>query len=151
MKNSLPGLTALFIFILLFACSNSDDDAANMGSDNCMIRCKVDGVQYEADPANNCAFLGNTLNIGQTGMNAIQLQVNGLTAPGTYSLGGQDAVVIIQLSDGTTIGGLSGQVEVTEISNGQAEGTFSGSFYVVTDPSQTPTHTVTEGVFSASF
>lgn len=148
-----------FFFLALSVCvffapACSDDDGTNpqnQGSDDCQISCKVDGTTISIDPANNCAYLGNTLNIGQTGQDAIQLQVNNLTATGTYDIADQSTVVIITMSNGTTIGGLTGQIVVTELSSSQASGTFSGSFYDLSDVTQMATFTVTEGSFSASF
>lgn len=136
-------------FLIVLACS--DDDGTSQSSDDCQISCKVDGTTITVDPANSCTYLGNTLNIGQTGQDAIQLQVNNLTATGTYDIADQSTVVIITLSNGTTIGGLTGQIVVSEISNSKASGTFNGIFYDLSDITQMTTFTVTDGSFSAEF
>lgn len=148
MKNTFFWALSLCI-LSITACS--DDEAPSQGSDNCKISCKVDGTTINVDPANNCTYLGNSLNIGQTGQDAIQLQVNGITAAGMFEIADQNTVVVITLSSGKLIGGISGQIVVNEISNSQASGTFNGTFYDLSDITQMTTFDVTSGTFSASF
>lgn len=148
MKNLI--LLALALCTLI-APSCSDDDASNQGSSDCQISCVVGGTTITVDPAHSCAYLGNSLNIGQTGQDAIQLQVNGLTATGTFDIADQNTVVVITMANGTILGGLSGQIVVSEISNSKAKGTFSGTFYDLSDITQMTTLQVTSGMFTASF
>lgn len=148
MKNTVLWAIALSALTLFLACKKND---TNPGSENCQISCKVDNVLYNVGSANHCTYLGNTLNVGQTGIDAIQLQVNNLSGTGTFNLADQSATIIITLTNGKVIGGLNGQVIVTELSASKATGTFSGAFYDLMDVTLTPNFTVTEGAFSVRF
>ncbi|MAT54174.1 MAG: hypothetical protein CMN32_06800 [Saprospirales bacterium] len=149
MKKLIPGLLA-FALLLLFACNN-DDDGGSLPTSDCNISCKVNGDLIQVDPSSGCIFLDSTLNIGLFGTDAIMLQVNNLSQPGTYDLSEIPNTAFVNLPDGTQIGALSGSIVITQLSGNKAKGTFSGSFYDITDLMQTPNYTVTEGSFEASF
>ena len=93
------------------------------------------------------SFLDSTPNIGLLGTDAIMLQVNKLSQPGTYDLSEVTNSAFVNLPDGTQIGALSGSIVITQLSSNKAKGTFSGSFYDLTDLMQTPNYTVTDGSF----
>ncbi len=149
MKKLIPGLLALAT-LMFFACNN-DDDGGTLPTSDCNISCKVNGDLIQVDPASSCILLDSTLNIGLLGTDAIMLQVNKLSQPGTYDLSEVTNSAFVNLPDGTQIGALSGSIVITQLSSNKAKGTFSGSFYDLTDLMQTPNYTVTDGSFEASF
>ena len=147
---------ALFLSIN-FSCKKDDDNnGTNIGSDGCVATWKVDGVEYSQTDLQGCLWLDNILNIATnvSGGNFF-LQIDPITTTGTYVADptNQDLSVVIfmDLTDGTRIGISDGSVEVSELSSSKAKGTFSGNFYDLTNLSQTPTFSVTEGTFEVDF
>ncbi|HFA50711.1 MAG TPA: hypothetical protein ENJ95_17015 [Bacteroidetes bacterium] len=149
MKDLIKTLTLFSLLLFLGACGN-DDDGGIGNNASCQISWKVDG-QSESEEPLVCLYNDNTLNLGLTGSNLIQLQVNNLTQPGTYDLAGQDAIILLELGSGEKLGSNTGQIIVTEISSSKAKGTFSGTFFPILDPNTPNTFSVTDGKFSANF
>ena len=142
-----------FLFILLTslvftssACKKKDDGGIGAG-DSCKISYKIGGQSFTATPT-ICAYLDATLNIGLIGSNKIQLQLNNLTSTGDYAFDDPDVILIVDDDAGNRYGGTSGTVKVTQLSNGKAKGTFSGT---VTDIAGGGTSSVMDGSFETNY
>ncbi len=148
--KSILKILGLFILTAMVACGDDDASDGGLGENaSCEISWKVDGVSDSEEPL-ICVYVDNTLNIGLTGSNQMQLQVNDLTQPGTFDLADQGSIIILELDNGEKLGSNIGQIIITEISSTKAKGTFSGTFFPVANPSGT-TYAVTDGKFTANF
>ena len=155
MKLKTFGLLIICSLLLLtFSCSPDDAPGNGVSTGNCTIECEVNGSEIDASPA-VCAFIDNTLNLGLIGMDNIQLQLNNLTAPGTFEFGTTDVIILIDDTGGGASEALgssgTGSVIVTELNSNNARGTFSGTFFRITDFDMSEPFTITDGRFNANF
>ena len=150
MKTVLFNL-GLLLILTSFACNN-DDDNNPTPSDGCNIAYTIDGQAMNENDIVVCAYLDGTLNIGLIGSNSIQLQINELDSPGTFTIPDDDVFILVDLEDGTRLGAESGTVTVNQLTDSKASGTFTLTLRDVNDWMQTgPTVSLTNGQFNSEF
>lgn len=152
MKKQLM-LIGCMVLLALSSCKNNDDDAGNIPqSENCEMSWTVNGTNYSAD-MELCIFLDGTLQLTENTnpTNNNSLQVDPISSTGTFTSSASEVAIILVLNDGTQILSLDAEVIVTTLSDSEAKGTFSGTFYDFMDITQSPDYTVTNGNFEASF
>lgn len=150
-------LPLLCLSLTIFTACNNDDDDDGIGvGGGCTASWTVDGTDYTIDDLALCVYLDNTMSLNASaGGGDFQLQIDPITAPGTYTVDPSNSdvfvVITLLLDDGTKIGIINGEIIVTEISSSKARGTFSGDFFDLTDITLTPSFSVTNGTFEANF
>ncbi|MEL7423434.1 MAG: hypothetical protein AAFN81_10615 [Bacteroidota bacterium] len=150
MKNIFFLFSPLMI-LTSFACNNDDDGPATP-LDDCSIVYTIDGQTMTENDIVVCALLDGTLNLGLIGSNNIQIQVNELDGPGTFTIADNDVFILVDLDDGTRLGAESGTVTVDQLTDSKATGTFSLTLRDINDFMLTgPTVSLTNGQFNASF
>ena len=152
----------LFFFLLLglsltFSCNNNnnDNDGISLG-DGCNASWKVNGDDYSIEDMGLCVFFDNNLTMSAfTAGGPFLMQIDPIGAPGTFQFDSSDpdqsVLLVIELTDGRSIGMLSGQIVVSDISTDKASGTFSGTFFDLNDLNMAPDFNVTDGKFNANF
>ena len=151
MKNLLF-IATLSLVMVGMACNNDDDNNPVTMNDDCSVSYTIDGQQFTENDIVVCALLDGTLNVGLIGSNDIQLQVNNLTGPGTFTFPNDDVIILVDLDDGTRLGAEAGTITVSDLSDSKASGTFSVTLRDINDWMQEgPTMSLTNGQFSASY
>lgn len=143
----------LALMLTLAACNNDDNPLPGPVDGNCVISYKYMGTDYSTNVI-ACIYNDNTLNIGSIGVDDAQIQINPISATGTYLSTDNDPnlIVFINLDDGTQIFGADATVTVNKLNNSSSSGTFSGEFREVSDLTMTgPVYTITNGTFSANY
>jgi len=153
-------LFLLIAFSLVIASCGSDDDndgvAAGPNNGDCFASWTVDGADYVEEELALCVYMDNLFNLSSSFSGGIfQIQVDPITSPRAYVADPQNqelfVYVSVKLDDETTLVSDNVIVEVEEISNSKAKGTFSGDFFDLMDINQTPSFNVTNGKFEANF
>jgi len=160
MKKIFKFFFSLILFAamsVLISCGNDDDGiSVGTGNDDCTASWKVNGENFSENDMSLCVFLDNTLNLSSsiTGGD-FQLQIDPISTTGTYVADpfNQDlnVIVMVRLADGTQLGSSNAIVNVTELSDSKARGTFSGDFFDIQDLTFSPDFSITDGVFEANF
>jgi hypothetical protein len=153
-----------FILISLFAlalmastsCKKKDPGGNGIGTDDCSASWKVDGKKYDKKDMTLCVYLDSTLNVSSSASGGdFQLQVDPIFKTGTYVADVNNnkltVFVMIKLDDGTQIVSNNVSINVNELSNKKANGTFSGDFFDIQDITMDPKYKVTDGQFSSKF
>jgi Family of unknown function (DUF6252) len=140
MKTLLKTFAILFISLLIFSCSNDDDNTTTPTptTSTSFIRCKIDGVAYEAPVADILAdqneiawnfrsdISGGASNIG------LDFSITGQAAVGTYTFNTTNVMTVGRLnyrspdiySSGICTGS-NGTLTITAKNGKTIEGTFS--------------------------
>lgn len=154
-------LAMMAVSISLASCKKDDDDnpdPENNNTSNGTMTAKVDGVDFEATLAVQASLDEGVFVVAGNNGNSQQIQItlNGVSSAGTFQIGGSATNPNMGLYvDGpsaeesyTTIVGVgSGTVELTELTDSSAKGTFS--FEARNTPGDVVN--VTEGSFEVSF
>ena len=156
-------LLAFFLVPALAGCdSGSDDDDSNGGGSGggaSTITATVAGnaLTFDTASSTNDGSVFQVTGIRDNNTTQLTVRVN-TPETGTFSIAPSDARVGIIYREGTTpyqadgvtaLSGASGTVTISEISDGGARGTFTGTLVNVTNPQQTIS--VTNGSFDVSF
>lgn len=156
--------TLLLAFLLTFAFAacdsgDSDDDGNGNGNGNAGITATVDGnaLTFDSASATNDGSVFQATGIRDNNTTQLTVRVN-TPETGTFSVAPNDVRVGIIYREGATpyqadgvlaAAGASGTVTISEISEGGARGTFSGTLVNVTNPQETIS--VTNGEFDVTF
>lgn len=137
----------LLSLLALIAC-NKEDDTPEPSPGNCIVQYTYNGVET-TDVVIACTYLDGTLNVGATGVDDSQIQIDPITAPGTFSSLNNDPMVFvaIKLDDGTQVFGVDVTVKVEKLTATESSGTFSGEFADFAGGM----YTITGGKFEAAY
>ncbi|MDN5200896.1 hypothetical protein QQ008_05975 [Fulvivirgaceae bacterium BMA10] len=152
--RSAYNLISAFLFmsctVICLSCG-SDDDPAPAQAGTGTITAKIDGTNFSAD-VQFVTLLDNTLNLGIITTNNAQLQVTPATE-GTHQISpssqGVVDVVLLKLSNGTTISLSNGSITISKLTNNSASGTFQGTAVNIADFNDE--YQITEGTFNGNF
>lgn len=159
MKTLLKTFTILFLSLSTISCNNDDD---NSTANNSFIKCKIDGVAYEAPVADILAdqnevawnfrsdISGGASNIG------LEFSIIGQAAVGTYTFNTTNISTVGRLnyrspdiySSGICTGS-NGTLTITSKRGNTIEGTFSFTGKTFLGCSN-PAKSITEGTFKVS-
>lgn len=148
------------VSVSLSSCKKDDDDNPNPENNNTngTMTAKVDGVDFDATLAVQATLDQGVFVVAGNNGNAQQIQItlNNISSSGTYQIGGSMTNPNMGLYvDGpsaaesyTTIVGVgSGTVEITELTDTSAKGTFSFTARNTAGDEKS----VTEGAFDVTF
>ena len=156
-SKKLPMVWFLAIFLLVNCNKNNDGDGISVADrGKCFASYKIGNQNFEFDDLALCVFFENTLNLGSSFTGGdFQLQVNPISGPGNYvaDSNNTDLFVVVVLIDANDTRLVSNDltVNVTEVNNDKAKGTFQGTFFAIDDTSFSNPITVTDGAFEANF
>ncbi len=159
MKTLLKTIAILFISLLTFSCGNDDDNSTNQipSTSTDFIRCKIDGVAFEATGAsiiadqNDIAFnMNSDVRSGGIGMD---FSFFGQAAVGTYTVNPSNLMTVGRLqyrspdiySTGVCAGS-NGTLIITSKNGNTIEGTFNFSGKKIALCGE-PAKVITEGTF----
>lgn len=167
MKTQILKIVAiLLITIFTISCSNNDDDNSTTPTpapSNSFIRCKIDGVAYEAPVANILADQNEVawnfrsdISGGVSGV-GLDFSINGQAAVGTYTFNTTNVTTVGRLnyrspdiySSGICTGS-NGSLTITAKNGNAIEGTFSFTGKTFLGCSN-PAKSITEGTFKVTF
>lgn len=168
MKTIQTTIAILFITLFSISCSSSDDNpapapTAPAATNNNFIRCKIDGLAYEA-PVNNILADQNTvawnfrsdISDGVSGI-GLDFSINGQAAVGTYTFNTTNVTTVGRLnykspdiySSGICTGS-NGTLTITTKNGNTIEGTFSFTGKTFLGCSN-PAKSITAGTFRVTF
>ena len=145
-----------FLFILSVSSCKKDDNNDGVGGTpgSCVIAYTYDGSNFSTEVI-ACLYNDNTLNVGSIGVDEAMIQIDPISATGTYVQGADPDVevrIFINLDDGTQLFGAGATVNVTSLGNNGSSGTFSGDFREISDLTMTgPVYPISNGTFNADF
>jgi Family of unknown function (DUF6252) len=164
MKTLKKTFTILFISLVTISCSNDDDNSTTPTPtpSTSFIRCKIDGVAYEAPVANILADQNEVawnfrsdISGGVSGI-GLDFSINGQAAVGTYTFNTTNVTTIGRLnyrspdiySSGICTGS-NGTLTITSKNGNTIEGTFSFTGKTFLGCSNSA-KSITEGTFKVS-
>lgn len=135
------GLILILVLGVFFAACNSDDSNPSGSGNNVngTMTAKVNGADWTATIVSKAAKAGPTIvitadEVAGGRQKKIQINLMGVSAAGTYSLGGMNSGAYIDVPAGTTDPNVlmqatematSGSITISELSTTKIKGTFS--------------------------
>jgi Family of unknown function (DUF6252) len=159
MKTILKAIAILFITSLAISCNNDDDNSTTPATSTSFIKCKIDGVAYEAPIAdiladqNEVAWNFRSDISGSSSGIGLDFSITGQAAVGTYTFNTTNVMTVGRLnyrspdiySSGICTGS-NGTLTITSKNGNTIEGTFNFSGKKIALCGE-PAKVITEGTF----
>ncbi len=164
-------ISLIAVMFLALSCSSDSDGGGGGTAAAGTIKAKVDGSGFTSMAmttiANRIEFNGTstiTLQGSNSGGKTISLIMNGVSAAGTYDIGGDNTIAIVGSYTDTNIqnpaasityvaptegGAVKGSITITELTDAKIVGTFR--FTGTNQDDATDTKEVTNGAFNLEF